>query len=112
MAPYPRLTFLREIFTFGARAVAEFQFFLQHQFQLLLNLWGFLHVLAVTRLSGSCRVFRAKGQGVHPNDNHPERQNRRRRILIEIWCPKTILKYPHRGTKGNLHAVDKRFENN
>ena len=91
---------------FGARAVAEF--FLQHQFQILLNLWGFLQVLAVTRLSGSCRVSRAKGQGVHPNDNHPERQNRRMRIFIEIWCPKTILKYPHRGASGNLHAVEDR----
>ena len=52
---------------------------------------------------GRCFVYGAKGQGVHPNDDHPEGQNRQRRIIFEIWYPKTILKYIFRGAIDNLY---------
>ena len=29
-----------------------------------------------------------------------------------LRCPKTMLKYPPRGSTGNFHAVQKRFESN
>ena len=52
----------------------NFKRFLQHQFKLLLIIWGFLHVLAVTRLSGPLLCVRSKRARctVHPNDDHPE----------------------------------------
>ena len=47
----------------------------------------------------------AKGQGIHPNHDHPETaraegQNRRRWRFFEIWCPETFLKYPPKGATG------------
>ena len=52
-----------------------------------------------------CHVSGTKGQGIHPNDDHQEGQNRQRKILFEIWGPKTILKYPPRGATGNFYAL-------
>ena len=51
---------------------------------------------------------RSKGQGIHPNDDHPdivrvEGQNRQRQPrLFEIWFLKTLLKYTPRGATGKV----------
>ena len=47
-------------------------------------------MLAVTRLSGPLLFVQSKRARFSPNDDHPEGQNRQRRIFFEICVLKPV----------------------
>ena len=62
-------------------------------------------MLAVSRLSGSLLRLEQKGKVSTQMMITQRGKIARGGDFFEIWCPKTILKYPPKGAIGNLYAV-------